>query len=60
MRKTQAIGPSQGDPASRPVFSGSNWAPITLFALAYIAILGVLFAPEGYFNGEAPAAVSDY
>ena len=53
MRKTQAIGPSHGEPASRPVFAASNWAPISLFILAYLAILGVLFAPEGYFNGDA-------
>lgn len=60
MRKTQALGPSQGEPASKPVFSASNWAPISLFVFAYLAILGVLFAPEGYFNGDEPAAVSDY
>lgn len=58
MRKTQLLGPSQAGPSSRPVFSASNWAPITLFALAYIAILGVLFAPEGYFNGAEPAAIA--
>ncbi len=60
MRKTQAIGPSQGGPASRAVFSAANWAPVSLFVLAYIAILGVLFAPEGYFNGDEPSAVAGF
>lgn len=58
MRKTQLLGPSQREPASKPVFSAANWGPITLFALAYIAILGVLFAPEGYFTGAEPAAIA--
>ncbi|AWB48125.1 hypothetical protein HYN69_05975 [Gemmobacter aquarius] len=58
MRKTQLLGPSQQGASSRPVFSTANWAPITLFALAYVAILGVLFAPEGYFNGEEPATLA--
>lgn len=60
MRKTQAIGPSQGGPSRRPVFAAANWAPISLFILAYAAILGVLFAPEGYFNGTEPAAIAAY
>lgn len=58
MRKTQLLGPSQAGSANPSVFSTANWAPITLFALAYVAILGVLFAPEGYFNGEEPATVA--
>lgn len=58
MRKTQLLGPSQAGSTGPAVFSTANWAPITLFALAYVAILGVLFAPEGYFNGEEPATIA--
>lgn len=34
---------------------GQRWA-IALFLLAYIAILGVLFAPKGYFIDGEPVA----
>lgn len=59
MRKTQPLGPSQGGPSNRPVFSATNWAPVTLFVLAYVAILGVLFAPEGYFNAAPTASLAE-
>lgn len=47
IRKATHSGPHQG-------LLPANWAPLTLFALAYIAILGVLFAPEGFFTQSAP------
>ncbi len=56
MRKTQTIGPSRDHSSDRTVFSSANWAPVALFAVAYVAILAVLFAPEGYFNGDQTAA----
>lgn len=52
MRKPQAVGPSQGRSSLVP----SNLIAVSLFALAYVAILGVLFAPEGYFLNQ-PASV---
>ncbi len=52
------LGTSQRGPARRPVLVPTNWAPISLFVLAYVAILGVLFAPEGYFNGAEPPTVT--
>ena len=44
-------------PKTLPIASSDSrltrLAPVALFALAYVAILGVLFAPEGYFLSEA-------
>jgi hypothetical protein len=54
MRKPQTIGHHTGRPSIAP----SNWAPIALFTLAYLAVLAVLFAPEGYFLSEPATAVS--
>lgn len=58
MRKTQALGPATGRSGSAPVNLASNWAPIALFTLAYIAVLAVLFAPEGYFLADPAATVA--
>ena len=33
--------------------------PIALFAVAYLAVLGVLFAPEGFFLASVPAPDPD-
>ena len=42
-----------------PSVKGSQRAAIVLFLLAYIAVLGVLFAPKGFFLGEpAPVTLS--
>lgn len=41
-------------PIASPVVRRAALAPIALFALAYLAVLGVLFAPDGFFLGEAP------
>ena len=54
MRKPQAVGPHAGRSSLAP----SNWAPIALFTLAYVAVLAVLFAPEGYFLAEPTATVA--
>lgn len=38
---------------------GTQRAAILLFLLAYVAILGVLFAPKGFFLAEpSPAALT--
>lgn len=41
-------------PIASPVARRARFAPIALFTLAYLAVLGVLFAPEGFFLSEAP------
>ena len=42
-------------PIASPVARRARFAPIALFTLAYLAVLGVLFAPEGFFLSEAPS-----
>lgn len=58
MRKPQAVGPQSGHQAGRSSLAPSNWAPIALFTLAYVAVLAVLFAPEGYFLSDRAASVA--
>jgi hypothetical protein len=41
-------------PIAGPVSRRAGLAPIALFALAYLAVLGVLFAPDGFFLSDAP------
>lgn len=46
-------------PKTLPIASSdarlTRYAPIALFALAYVAVLGVLFAPDGFFLAETSA-----
>jgi len=59
-------------PIARATLSGpavvpprvARLAPLALFAVAYVAVLGVLFAPEGFFlsaldSDPAPAVAAD-
>ena len=41
-------------PIASPPKRSSRFAPIALFTLAYLAVLGVLFAPDGFFLSDAP------
>jgi hypothetical protein len=41
-------------PIASPDTGRTRLAPIALFALAYLAILGVLFAPDGFFLSDLP------
>lgn len=46
-------------PKTLPIASSdarlTRYAPVALFAVAYVAVLGVLFAPDGFFLAETPA-----
>lgn len=54
MPKTLSMTPAR---SAAPSDKGGQRAAIVLFLLAYIAVLGVLFAPKGFFLGE-PAPVT--
>lgn len=45
-------------PKTLPIASSDSrltrLAPVALFAVAYLAVLGVLFAPDGFFLAETP------
>ncbi len=41
-------------PIASPVSRRAALAAIALFVLAYLAVLGVLFAPDGFFLSDAP------
>ncbi|MEZ5754763.1 MAG: hypothetical protein R3D90_08380 [Paracoccaceae bacterium] len=55
MPKTQTIA---RPPIPRPAKAGQMGA-IALFLMAYLAILAVMFAPEGYFITETIPAVAE-
>ncbi|NBE08955.1 hypothetical protein [Paragemmobacter ruber] len=57
MPKTLSMTRAAPARSAAPSDKGSQRAAIVLFLLAYIAVLGVLFAPKGFFLGE-PAPVT--
>ena len=48
MPKTLPITKTRSASSASPGRSGTG--AIALFAIAYIAVLGILFAPDGYFT----------
>lgn len=44
--------------SGRGPVSTSNLGAIALFVCAYLAVLGVMFAPEGFFLGDPAATVA--
>jgi hypothetical protein len=55
MPKTLPIPRSASD---RGTVTTSNLGAIALFVCAYLAVLGVMFAPEGFFLGEPAATIA--
>jgi|GEM_PF-4372184 len=45
-------------PGTHRPAKAAQMGAIALFLLAYLAILGVIFAPEGYFITDATPAVA--
>ena len=50
--------PIPGSASDRGTVTTSNLGAIALFVCAYLAVLGVMFAPEGFFLGEPAATIA--
>jgi len=53
MPKTLPIARTTLSGTDLPAPGAARLAPLALFAVAYLAVLAVLFAPEGYFLAAA-------